>query len=123
MNRKDNSFPPEYASVEAFAEDLIDDDRETYTPEEADYLAECLRTSVSKLRKELRGYGLEMTAREVVREVRTFSTSSHDRWYGPGSSATHGVVWREASGGVISYGGADASDHGRRQGDDDAVGG
>ena len=106
MNRKDNSFPPEYASVEAFAEDLIDDDRETYTPEEADYLAECLRTSVSKLRKELRGYGLEMTAREVVREVRTFSTSSHDRWYGPGSSATHGGSGVDSDYGIQAWSGA-----------------
>lgn len=82
---------PEHASVEAFAAYLLDDEREEFTFKEAEELAEALGQSVaSYVIRELKSYGFTMTPRAIPRRVRGFRTSSHDRWFGPGSSKTHG---------------------------------
>lgn len=71
---------PELASVEAFAEFVFDCGRTTYSFAEAAELSGELRRSISKLRVQLRAYGLEMEARPKEREMRTFSSNPHDRW-------------------------------------------
>lgn len=81
---------PEHASIEAFAEFLVDEERETFTFTEAETVAKAIEEHVSVVIRELRTYGLAMVPREPERRVRGFQTSSHDRWYGPGSSRTHG---------------------------------
>ncbi len=82
---------PEFASVEAFVQYLLDEEREEFTYEEAAALAESLGHSTPTLEiRALKGYGLSMQPRESARRVRGVHTSSHDRWNGPGSSPTHG---------------------------------
>ena len=81
---------PEYESAEDFAEYLFDDDRTEYTHTELGDLAFSLRASRQSLRKELDSYGLQLARRAKAPRHRTLSSSDHDRWYGPGSSKTHG---------------------------------
>lgn len=85
-----NPADPEFSSVEAFVESLIDNERDSYTVEEALVLGYSLKRSVPALHKELAGYGLKREERAVPRTVRGFNTSSNDRWYGPGSCKTAG---------------------------------
>ena len=88
---------PEYADVDTFAQFMSDDDREEYNHE--DLVALNFRTNlpVQVLRKKLEAYGLKLATRPVEKQVRGFNTSSNDRWYGPGSMATHGGAGIEAS--------------------------
>jgi hypothetical protein len=90
---------PEFDSVEAFVEFCMDDERDTFTHEDLGELAYRLQKSRSKVRAELEGYGLKLAEREKERRVRGFTTSSHDRWYGPGASPTHGGTgWEQING-------------------------
>lgn len=81
---------PEHESIEAFATFLVDDDRDTFSFDEATELATALELAVPTAIRQLKAYGLSMVERPVARRVRGFTTSSHDRWFGPGSSRTHG---------------------------------
>lgn len=90
---------PEYESVESFVEFCMEDDRDTFSHEDLGELAFRLRRSRSKLRAELESYGLKLAERAKERHVRGFTTSSHDRWYGPGASPTHGGTgWEQING-------------------------
>lgn len=80
----------EYSSVEDFVQYCMDDDRTTYTTDDLIQLADALDGAPRLLRRELAGYGLTLCPRAPERRVRGFTTSSNDRWYGPGSSPTHG---------------------------------
>lgn len=81
---------PEYKSIEAFVSHVVDDDRYEFSHEDLEALNYRLRRPVAALREELEGWGLSRAVRPVARHVRGFQTSSHDRWYGPGSCPTHG---------------------------------
>jgi hypothetical protein len=81
---------PEFATVEAFVQFLLDEDRAEFTHEELTALNYRTRTPVAAVRTELEGYGLVLARRDVERRTRGFTTSSNDRWFGPGSMATHG---------------------------------
>jgi hypothetical protein len=81
---------PEYKSVEIFVQFCMDDDREQFRHVELRALALNTRTSGSVVREQLEGYGLTLAVREVPKKTRGFSSNSHDRWYGPGSSNSHG---------------------------------
>jgi len=81
---------PEFRSVEAFAEFCFDDDRSAFTHEDLAALNYRLRTPVAAIRAALEAYGLTLAVRDPARRVRGFTTSSHDRWFGPGSCPTHG---------------------------------
>lgn len=76
---------PEYASIEAFVQYLIDDEREEFSHEDLLALNYRTRRPVHLIRNELVSYGLRPKVRESDRRVRGFTTSSHDRWFGPGS--------------------------------------
>ena len=80
----------EFASVEDFAEYLIDDDRLKFDWRQLNCLS--ARTGVSNraLRQELEDWGFTLEERAPVRQARGFRANSHDRWYGPGSSKSHG---------------------------------
>ena len=72
---------PEHASVEAFGEYLLADDRTSCTYDEAVELAEALGLSVPvSVIRELRTYGFEVGERPVPKHVRGFNSNSHDRW-------------------------------------------
>jgi hypothetical protein len=81
---------PEFESIEAFAQFLLDEERTEFCLDEVLQLAETLRRSNPRIIAELKSYGFQMTAREVPKKVRGFTSSSHDRFYGPGSSKMHG---------------------------------
>jgi hypothetical protein len=88
-----------YDSVEDFATELADDDRSSFTFEEADELAIELRVTTAKIIRELREYGFTYEGRPKERRVRGFTSNPHDRWYGPGSSRTHGGSgWEQING-------------------------
>jgi hypothetical protein len=84
------SGAPEYSSVESFVEYMISAELDIFNHLDLLELGRNLRTSPSKLRKVLEGYGLKLAVREPPKQVRGFKTSSHDRWFGPGSCKTHG---------------------------------
>lgn len=90
---------PEYESVEAFASFLMEDERTTFSLDDVLKLAENTRTSNPKIIHELKGYGFTMEERKPEKQVRGFQSNSHDRWYGPGSSPTHGGSgWEQITG-------------------------
>lgn len=89
--RSSEMAPPELESVESFIESLLEDDRLDFTFEEAETLAASLEVHVSTVIRAMRDdWGMPMQPRASERRVRGIHTSSHDRWFGPGSSKTHG---------------------------------
>jgi len=80
----------EYATIDTFAEFLVDDERESFTFAQAERVSDDLKVHVSVVIRGLKSYGLAMEAREPAKRVRGFRTSSNDRWFGPGSSRSHG---------------------------------
>ena len=81
---------PEHASVETFAEYLFDDERETFDHSDLALLGESTNERRQVIRRELESYGFTLSKRDPVRRVRGVTSNSHDRWYGPGSSRSHG---------------------------------
>lgn len=81
---------PEYKSIEAFVEHCVDDDRFWFSHEDLEALNYRLRRPVAQIQADLAAWGMRRAERPVGRHVRGFQTSSHDRWYGPGSEPTHG---------------------------------
>lgn len=85
-----NPYDPEYESIAAFAEYMMDDDREEFTHEDLRALNMRTHARVDDIRKELEAIGFKLAYRAPEKRVRGFQTSSNDRWYGPGSQKTHG---------------------------------
>lgn len=84
-----NSFP-EYASIETFVQFCMDDERDHFGYEDLQCLNYRLHRPVSEIKEELQSYGLKLRLRATEKSVRGVRTSSHDRWFGPGSCKTHG---------------------------------
>lgn len=87
-------------AVEAFGEELLDNDRTTFSYAEADVIAILIGHGVPTLViRALKEYGFEQDERPVPKYVRGFQSNSHDRWYGPGSSPSHGGSgWEQING-------------------------
>ena len=96
---------PELESVEAFASYLLAEDRSSFSFAEATALADSLGVHVSGVIRELKSYGFAQDARPIPKAVRGFLTSSHDRYYGPGSSPSHGGSGWEQIGGLAGRAG------------------
>lgn len=93
------SEKPEYESVEVFAEFLMEDERTTFDHNDLAELGAVTHRPRRNIRKELESYGFKLARRDVERRVRTISTSSQDRWFGPGSCPTHaGSGWSQIIG-------------------------
>lgn len=93
------TIEPEFESVEAFVQFCMDDDRTTFNHEDLGELAFNLKRSRGKVRAELESYGLKLTERAFLKRTRGFTTSSNDRWWGPGSSPSHGGSgWEQING-------------------------
>lgn len=88
--KSETSETSEYMSLDAFVEYLMDEERETFTAEDLSCLSEGTGRHNSLLRRDLEAWGLTLARRGHVTKVRGFTTSSNDRWYGPGSSPCHG---------------------------------
>ncbi len=78
---------PELASIEAFAEYLLEDDRETFTLAECQALGASIHLSNGKIRAALEEYGFRYVKPEHGRSVRGFTSNNHDRWT---ACPTHG---------------------------------
>jgi hypothetical protein len=90
---------PEHASVETFAEYLVDDDLETFDHHDLVLLGESTNKRRQVVRSELESYGFKLVKREPEKTVRGFSSNPHDRWYGPGSCRSHGGSgWEQING-------------------------
>jgi hypothetical protein len=96
----DKPTDPEYQSVEAFVEYLIDVEGEVvFNHLQLGVLSDALGKTRKELCKELEGWGLSLVERAKEENFRTFSSNPHDRWYGPGASRTHGGSgWAQISG-------------------------
>ena len=81
---------PEYESVEAFVEFLMDDEVDTFTAADLQALSAGVQRSIKRLRVELEGWGLSLAPRPSERHVRGFTSNPHDRWFGPGSCRSYG---------------------------------
>lgn len=90
----------EMQSIEAFGEFLLENERSSFTFEEAEELATALGLSMATpVIRALKEYGFTQEPRAIARHHRGFLTSSHDRFYGPGSSPSHGGSgWEQISG-------------------------
>jgi hypothetical protein len=89
----------EFSCIEEFVEFLMDDDRTEFDWRHLNCLAHNTGRSNRSLRQELEGWGFKLAQRGKQKRTRGFNTSSHDRWYGPGSSPTHGGSgWEEITG-------------------------
>lgn len=71
---------PEFKSVEAFAQHLMDDDRETFSPGEAQKVAEAIHRPLREVTEEIKSYGFKVQIARVEREVRGFNSNPHDRF-------------------------------------------
>lgn len=87
------------AAVVSLVDDKLGDEETMFTFAEASKIAEDVGIHVSTIVKLAKEAGLDYAGREVPKEVRGFHANSHDRWYGKGSSATHGGSgWEQISG-------------------------
>lgn len=95
---------PEYLTMETFIDYKMSDmdspdDVPSFSHIDAAALAHNLEAPVAAIIKTLKDYGMTMKAREPAKRVRGFTTSSNDRWFGPGSLATHGGAGIDSSSG------------------------
>lgn len=90
---------PEYESIEAFVQYLMDEERTTFDHNDLGELAYGLQKSRCKVRADLEGYGLTLAPRAVEKRVRGFTANPHDRWYGPGACRSYGGSgWEQITG-------------------------
>jgi len=87
---------PEYESVEAFAEFLMADDRESFTYMEADLIGRGLKVATYVVIDGLKEYGFGYEGRASEKRVRGFRSNSHDRWQAYPSCGGSG--WEQISG-------------------------
>jgi hypothetical protein len=81
---------PEHESVEAFAEYLLAEERESFTYMEADTIGKGLKVATYVVIDGLKEFGFTYEGRASEKRVRGYRTSSLDRWFGPGASKSHG---------------------------------
>ena len=79
---------PEHYSFDSFVTFLESDERASFTTEDLLALNFKTHTPTHELRSALESKGFRLTERLPARRVRGFRTSSHDRWYGPGSGCS-----------------------------------
>jgi hypothetical protein len=82
--------PPEYKTLASFLAFLREDEATSFTAEDLQRLNESLGVPLEDIRACLEEEGYRLEPREVPRYVRGFTTSSNDRWFGPGAEKTHG---------------------------------
>ena len=84
-------------NVEAFGEELLDNDRTEFTYSEAEVWAEELGLSTAApVIRALKEYGFTMTPREPEKKVRGFHANNHDRWIA--SPSFGGSGWEQITG-------------------------
>jgi hypothetical protein len=66
---------PEYATVETFVQYLMDDERYTFLPGEAQVIAQNTKVSLAVVVKALKDWGFEQKFMEPQKNVRGFSSN------------------------------------------------
>jgi hypothetical protein len=75
----------------SFGEDLLDNERVSFTFEEAEEVAEGIGYSTAEVViRALKALGFSMDERKPLKYFRTIGSNPHDRWSGKGSCASHG---------------------------------
>jgi hypothetical protein len=74
------SETPEYASIEDFVQEMLDDNRKTFTGTALQALSAVYGVSIHVIRKELEAWGLTLAAAPKVKEVRGFTFNPHNLW-------------------------------------------
>lgn len=75
-----DSKSPEYSSVESFVEFLMDDDRTSFFPGEAQAVALATRSSMPAVTEELKGYGftvVTLAVQNVTRGINSNPNGTH----------------------------------------------
>jgi hypothetical protein len=87
---------PEFASVSAFVEYLLDDERDEFTLREATEVALATGQRPLSVVRELEGWGLTFVPPAAPKVVRGYRSNNHNRWEGnPGAG---GSGWEVISG-------------------------
>ena len=81
---------PEFATIATFIQYLRDDERTTFSAQELQSLNFALQKPLDEIRAVLEEEGFSSIPQVTIKRVRGFTTSSNDRWFGPGSDPTHG---------------------------------
>jgi hypothetical protein len=82
---------PEYESVEALAQYLLDDERTSFNLGEAHMVAKATKVSNLTVVRELTEYGFTLIPPSTPRPVRGFTANNHNRWEGnPGAGGGGG---------------------------------
>lgn len=71
---------PEHESIEVFAQFLLDEERTSFTWNEADTISKGLGVIPSVVINGLKGFGFTYEGRPIPKHVRGFTSNSHDRW-------------------------------------------
>ena len=91
--------PAEYASVTDFAEYLMDDERDSFTAAELHQLCYYLKARWIEVKAALEAYGFVIAGVSKEQQPRMATDNPHDRWFGPGSSNSHGGSgWEQIAG-------------------------
>lgn len=86
-------------AIAALVEDALDDEQTSVPYEEIEAVAEEVGLHVTMLVGLVKGYGMTVGPRTKAKEVRGFTSNSHDRWHGKGSCASHGGSgWEQIAG-------------------------
>jgi len=86
-------------AVASFVDDKLGDDETSFAFPEAEKIAADVGIHVSTIIRLAQNAGLEFLGRATPKQVRGFTTSSNDRYFGPGSSKSHGGSgWEQISG-------------------------
>ena len=90
---------PDLESGESFIEACMEDGETVFDWRHLAVLAWNLHRSRRAIKEELISYGLVFKGRPNVHRIRTIGDNPHDRWFGPGSSPTHGGSgWEQIDG-------------------------
>lgn len=96
---------PEFESIEAFIEHLLDDERNSFSPGEAQKVSKRTGIPLSEVMKELVDFGFRKVVKEVAREVRgvmsnpngTHPFQANPTFTTPGSDSIIGFAGREGN--------------------------
>jgi len=87
------------SAVTEFVDEKLGNEETEFSFVEAEKLSKDVGIHVSTIIRLGQEAGLSYSGRETVKRVRGFTTSSNDRWFGPGSSNSHGGSgWEQISG-------------------------
>lgn len=89
------AIAPEFKNIEKFVEYLIDDERETFRPWEAQKVAESIKKPLAFVIEQLKSYGLKVELPNRQAAVRGINSNSHDRF-----TAKNGFVGGTGIGGA-----------------------